>query len=79
MKIELSPQIFEKYSNITVHEMVPERKLMRGTDGQTESLFAILQTRLMNTAISLLTFEKWDEGAWTGSIWLRIRTGDGFL
>jgi hypothetical protein len=25
-----------------------------------------------------LIFEKWD-GAWTGSIWLRIRTGGGLL
>jgi hypothetical protein len=24
-------------------------------------------------------FEKWDEGAWTGSIWLRIGTGDRLL
>jgi hypothetical protein len=24
-------------------------------------------------------FRKWDVGAWTGSIWLRIRTGDGHL
>jgi hypothetical protein len=22
-------------------------------------------------------FRKWDVGAWTGSIWLRIGTGDG--
>ena len=25
-----------------------------------------------------LMFEKWD-GAWTGSIWLKTETGDGFL
>jgi hypothetical protein len=24
-------------------------------------------------------FEKWDLGAWTGSIWLRIGTGGGLL
>jgi hypothetical protein len=24
-------------------------------------------------------FWKWDEGAWTGSIWLRIRTDGGHL
>jgi len=24
-------------------------------------------------------FTKWDVGAWTGSSWLRIRTGDGHL
>jgi len=24
-------------------------------------------------------FSKWDVGAWTGSIWLRIRTGGGHL
>ena len=23
--------------------------------------------------------EKWDGGAWTGSIWLRIETGNGHL
>ena len=25
------------------------------------------------------TFRKWDVGAWTGSIWLRIGTGGGHL
>ena len=25
------------------------------------------------------TFRKWDVGAWSGSIWLRIETGDGRL
>jgi len=24
-------------------------------------------------------FTKWDVGVWTGSSWLRIRTGDGHL
>ena len=24
-------------------------------------------------------FRKWDVGAWTGSIWLRIGTGGGYL
>jgi len=24
-------------------------------------------------------FKKWDEEAWTGSIWLRIKTGGGQL
>jgi len=24
-------------------------------------------------------FRKWDVGAWTGLMWLRIRTGDGHL
>jgi len=24
-------------------------------------------------------FKKWDVGAWTGSSWLRIRTGGGHL
>jgi hypothetical protein len=24
-------------------------------------------------------FRKWDVGVWTGSIWLRIRTGGGML
>jgi hypothetical protein len=24
-------------------------------------------------------FSKWDVGTWTGSIWLRIGTGDGHL
>jgi hypothetical protein len=24
-------------------------------------------------------FRKWDVGAWTGSSWLRIGTGDGYL
>jgi hypothetical protein len=24
-------------------------------------------------------FKKWDGGAWTGLIWLRIGTGDGLL
>ena len=24
-------------------------------------------------------FRKWDVGVWTGSIWLRIRTGGGHL
>jgi hypothetical protein len=24
-------------------------------------------------------FSKWDEGMWTGTIWLRIRTGGGSL
>jgi hypothetical protein len=24
-------------------------------------------------------FEKWDEGAWTGSVWLRIGTGGGLF
>jgi hypothetical protein len=24
-------------------------------------------------------FKKWDEGAWSGLIWLRIRTGGGLL
>jgi hypothetical protein len=24
-------------------------------------------------------FKKWDEGAWTGLIWLRIGTGGGLL
>ena len=24
-------------------------------------------------------FRKWDEGTWTGFIWLRIGTGDGLL
>jgi hypothetical protein len=27
----------------------------------------------------LLSFKKWDGGAWTGLIWLRIGTGGGFL
>jgi hypothetical protein len=26
-----------------------------------------------------LIFRKWDVGAWTGSIWLRIGTGGGHL
>jgi hypothetical protein len=26
-----------------------------------------------------LIFKKWDGGAWTGSMWLRIRTGGGLL
>jgi hypothetical protein len=26
-----------------------------------------------------LTFEMWGCGAWTGSVWLRIGTGDGLL
>jgi hypothetical protein len=26
-----------------------------------------------------LIFKKWDRGAWTVLIWLRIGTGDGFL
>jgi hypothetical protein len=26
-----------------------------------------------------LIFEQWDGRAWTGSIWLRIRTGGGLL
>jgi len=27
----------------------------------------------------ILIFRKWDVGAWTGSIWLRIGTGGGHL
>ena len=26
-----------------------------------------------------LTFRKWDVGAWTGLIWLRIASGGGYL
>ena len=26
-----------------------------------------------------MKFRKWDAGAWTGSMWLRIRTGGGHL
>jgi hypothetical protein len=29
--------------------------------------------------ISRRFFKKWDGGAWTGLIWLRIGTGDGHL
>jgi hypothetical protein len=29
--------------------------------------------------ISRLVFRKWDVGAWTGSSWLRIRTGGKHL
>ena len=29
--------------------------------------------------ILIWIFRKWDVGTWTGSIWLRIRTGDGHL
>jgi hypothetical protein len=31
------------------------------------------------TIILKLIFRKWDGEAWTGSIWLRIRTGGGRL
>jgi hypothetical protein len=30
-------------------------------------------------AILRWIFGKWDVGIWTGSSWLRIRTGDGIL
>ena len=26
-----------------------------------------------------LIFRKWDVGVWTGSVWIRILTGDGLL
>jgi hypothetical protein len=29
--------------------------------------------------ILIWIFRKWDVGTWTGSIWLRIRAGDGHL
>jgi hypothetical protein len=29
--------------------------------------------------ILMWIFRKWDVGTWTGSIWLRIRAGDGHL
>jgi len=33
----------------------------------------------MGGLILRLIFRKWDVGAWTGSIWLRIETGGGHL
>jgi hypothetical protein len=24
-------------------------------------------------------FKKWDDGAWSGLIWIRVKTGDGLL
>jgi hypothetical protein len=59
---------------------------MGETRGVTGFLWGILRERdnledpgLDRRIILRWIFRKWDKGAWTGSIWLRIRTDGGQL
>jgi hypothetical protein len=58
--------------------------------GERKGLYRILRGRLKEIEhlvdpcidgriILRSIFRKWDVGAWTGLIWLRIRTGGGYL
>ena len=54
--------------------------------GERRGLYRVLmgkpegkRTGINGRIIVRQIFRKWDVGVWTGSIWLRIGTGDGHL
>jgi hypothetical protein len=55
--------------------MGTRRCAYRALVGKPERRSSLERPSIVETII----FEKWDEIAWTGSIWLRIGTGGGLL
>ena len=62
-----------------VARMGGEKSRIQGFDGETEGKRPFEDPGLDGRIILRWIFRKWDVGAWTGSMWLRIGTGGGLL
>jgi hypothetical protein len=56
-----------------------EKRHMQGFGGETLRKETTWKTHVYGGIILRWVFRKWDVGAWPGSIWLRIETGDGHV
>jgi hypothetical protein len=57
-----------------------EERCIQGFGGETWWIEIICKTQALSGKIILgWIFRKWVVGVWTGSIWLKIGTGDGHL
>ena len=56
-----------------------KRGVYRVLVGKSEGKRLLAETQAYGKIILRWIFRKWDVGEWTGSSWLRIRTGGGHL
>ena len=62
-----------------VARMGEKRGVYRVLVGKSEGKGPLAETQAYGKIILRWIFRKWDVGEWTGSSWLRIRTGGGHL